>query len=86
MFVRKVYSILACQLSLTAAFIVLVQTVPAANDFALNNPILGITCAVLSLVFCIAIVCCFGRVAPTNYILLFLFTLCETYMVGGLTA
>lgn len=85
-FVRKVYSILACQLSLTAAFIILVQTSDVANDFATRNPGIAITAAVLSIFLMFAIVCCFGRSNPTNYILLFYFTVCETYMVGGLTA
>ena len=33
-----------------------------------------------------AIVCCFGRSHPTNYILLAIFTVCETYLVGATTA
>lgn len=85
-FVRKVYSILACQLSLTSAFIFLVQTSDSTKNFVTRSPGLAIGCCVMSIVLMCAIVCCFGRTAPTNYILLLLFTLCETYMVGGLTA
>ena len=85
-FIRKVYSILACQLSITTAFIILVQTSSATNDFVQANPGLYITCAIFSIVFCIMIVCCFGRTAPVNMVLLFLFTICESYMVGGLTS
>ena len=45
-----------------------------------------ITTMVFSIVFMCAILCCFGRKAPTNYILLLGFTVCETYMVGAITA
>ena len=85
-FVRKVYSILACQLSLTAGFIFLVQTSDTTRNFATRNPGLGIFAAVMSIALMCAIICCFGRKAPLNYILLLGFTMCETYMVGGLTA
>jgi len=47
---------------------------------------LYIACAIGSIVTCIAIVCCFGRQTPINYILLLVFTVCETVMVGGITA
>ena len=33
-----------------------------------------------------AILCCFARVHPTNMILLVAFTVCEAYMVAGITA
>ena len=33
-----------------------------------------------------SIICCLGRSYPSNYILLGIFTLCESYMVGGFTA
>jgi len=39
-----------------------------------------------SIVTMFMIVCCCGRSHPTNYILLFIFTICETWMVGGLTS
>jgi len=54
--------------------------------FMMRNPGLYIAAAILSIVLCISIVCCFGRQAPLNYFLLFAFTVCETYMVGGITA
>lgn len=85
-FVRKVYSILACQLTLTTAFIVLVQSSVSVNRFTLKNQSIGIVAAVFSLVFLYAIICCFRKKAPINMYLLFGFTACETYMVGSLTA
>mmetsp|Transcript_24733 Transcript_24733/g.38508 ORF Transcript_24733/g.38508 Transcript_24733/m.38508 type:complete len:226 (-) Transcript_24733:55-732(-) len=85
-FVRKVYSILALQLTITAGLIVAAQTSSDVNRFMITNSAMSITAAFLSLFTCIALVCCFGRKAPHNLILLFLFTLCESYMVAGLTA
>ena len=32
------------------------------------------------------IICCFGRSYPVNYFLLFVFTLCESYMIAGITS
>lgn len=87
-FVRKVYGILAAQLTLTALFIIIVQVSGKMRLFFATNTglALSITAAVCSIVFMIMIICCFRRTTPHNYVLLFLFTLCESYMVGGLTA
>ena len=32
------------------------------------------------------IICCFGRSYPANYVLLFVFTLSESYMIAGITS
>ena len=87
-FVRKVYSILASQLTMTVLFIVAVQTQHSVRDFFGTSTGMGlyITCAVGSIVTCIMIVCCFGRTTPLNYGLLLAFTVCETVMVGGITS
>ena len=84
-FVRKVYSILAVQLSITTAAIVWVQTSQSANNYMFSHGGTAIAAAFGSIFFLIAIICCFGRVHPVNLILLFLFTMCESYMVAGLT-
>lgn len=87
-FVRKVYSILASQLTMTVLFIVAVQTQDHVRHFFSTSAGVGIyiACAIGSIVTCIAIVCCFGRTTPINYFLLLAFTVCETVMVGGITA
>ena len=87
-FVRKVYCILASQLTLTAAFIAIVQVSDKMKAFFTSGTGLGlsITAGIMSIVFMCMIVCCFRKTTPHNYILLFLFTICESYMVGGLTA
>ena len=50
-----------------------------------KSPGIAITAAVLAIVFMFMIVCCFRKKTPHNYILLIAFTVCESYMVGGLT-
>jgi len=40
----------------------------------------------MSIVLCCMIICCFGRSSPINMVLLFLFTLCESWMVAGFTS
>lgn len=52
----------------------------------MNSPGLAITCCFGSVTFMCMIICCFGRKAPLNFILLMLFTACEAYMIAGLTA
>jgi FtsH-binding integral membrane protein len=47
---------------------------------------MALACCVFSIITMFMIVCCFGRKAPLNYVLLFIFTACETFMIGGLTA
>ena len=85
-FVRKVYMILATQLSITTLFIVAVQTSKGFNLFMRENMGLAIAMAVMALCISCAIVCCFGRQVPINYILLFLFTFCESWAIAGITA
>jgi len=46
---------------------------------------ISIFMCVASIVLMFMIICCFGRKHPVNLILLGLFTICETYMVGGIT-
>ena len=84
-FVRKVYSILAIQLTFTAAFIALAQMSNGLKDFMQMNIGISIACAIGSIVLMFMIICCFGRSHPTNLILLGLFTFCEAYMVAGIT-
>lgn len=52
----------------------------------MRNQGIAITAAVLAMASACAIICCFRKKSPHNYILLLVFTICESYMVGGLTA
>ena len=56
------------------------------KNWAIYNPAMAWTCFSGAIASMCAITCCFGRKVPINYILLFVFTFCESYMVAGLTA
>ena len=85
-FIRKVYSILAVQLTITAAFIFLVQSNDDIRFFMHKNVMLYVFASIMAMVLCCMIVCCFGRQSPINYILLLGFTVCESYAIAGITA
>ena len=85
-FIRKVYAILSCQLILTAAMIGAVQYSTSFNKFTRSNQGLVYACCFGAIASMCAIMCCFGRMVPHNFILLTIFTACEGYMVAGLTA
>lgn len=85
-FIRKVYGILSTQLVLTFGFILLGQ-VPAVKSALFSNADTSVIffwiALVLSFVTLIPLACvrAIGRTVPINYILLFIFTLCESYML-----
>jgi len=53
--------------------------------FIIGSIGLTIAACIGSIVLIIMIICCFGRKHPVNLILLGCFTVCEAYMVGGIT-
>ena len=72
------------QLCLTAGSIVLVKSVPELNE-QFRSPAMGglaIGLLILSVVIECAILCCksVARKSPTNYILLFIFTACQSFV------
>lgn len=83
-FIRKVYSILMVQLSITLAFISWFVYHEPTKRFVYNNPWLLIVALVVVLVSMLTLACCgeVRRKSPTNYILLALFTLAESFMLG----
>ena len=82
-FIRKVYGILSLQLSITVLFVSLAFNHSVSN-FLQNNLVIFWCCLGLSLMIAIPLVCCknIARKVPLNYILLFLWTMCESYMVA----
>ena len=56
------------------------------KHFVFDQQALMIVAIVGSIGLMCAIICCFGRVAPLNMILLAAFTVCEAYMVAAITA
>ena len=85
-FIRKVYGILSVQLCLTAGGITAVKLVPGWNESVQTPAMMGLAygCIFIALIIQCAIFCCksVARTTPTNYICLFAFTLCETFILS----
>jgi len=80
-FLRKVYGILSAQLVLTTLVAALFMTSERVKGFVQGSPNVLFSAMILSFVMMIALFVK-RREAPTNYILLGLFTLIEAYTVG----
>lgn len=82
-FIRKVYGILSFQLMITVAFVCL-AFFDSVKIFMRENIVIFWCCLALSLVIVIPLICfkSIARKTPTNYILLILWTICESYMVA----
>lgn len=83
-FIRKVYSILTVQLSMTLAMIALFLYEPKTRHFVQTRIELFIIAIIVFLVAMIALACCgeVRRKAPMNYVLLFLFTLSFGFLMA----
>lgn len=83
-FIRKVYSILAVQLAITLAFICWFLYHGPTKKFVQHNSALLIVALVVVFASMIALACCgeLRRKAPINFILLGIFTLAESFMLG----
>lgn len=86
-FIRKVYSILFVQIGITAAMIALFIFVDPIKEYSRDNPWMWILAFVLTFVIIIVLACCpdFRRKSPMNFVLLFVFTLCEGFLLGGVS-
>lgn len=87
-FIRKVYAILATQLIITWAGVFTTAYNEPVRKFLLEAVWLLIIAVIVSLVSCYALVCYppLATRVPTNFILLFLFTIAESYLVSTITA
>uniref|UniRef100_A0AAR5PNN6 Uncharacterized protein n=1 Tax=Dendroctonus ponderosae TaxID=77166 RepID=A0AAR5PNN6_DENPD len=83
-FIRKVYSILMVQLAITMGFIALLCYEPKTKAFVHNTPSLFIVALVVMIVAMITLACCgeVRRKAPINYVMLFIFTIAEGFLLG----
>jgi len=83
-FVKKVYSILFCQLILTAACIAVTITNDGICNWMLEYWWVYLILIFVALFVEILVICVrpLGRKVPMNYILLFIFTLCEAYLLS----
>lgn len=87
-FIRKVYSILFVQLLVSIGIVCLFVLCAPVNKFVRHNTGMFWSAWILTLVFMIAIACCENvrRSFPLNFIVLGLFTLCESYLIGVVSA
>lgn len=87
-FIRKVYSILMLQLTITIAFIALFIYVPAVRQFAQQNQWTVWVAMAMTFVLVIVLGCCsnFRRRWPLNFILLLVFTVCEGFLLGAVSS
>ncbi|XP_046653753.1 protein lifeguard 1-like isoform X1 [Daphnia pulicaria] len=87
-FVRKVYSILMVQLAITVAIISLFVYEPSVQLYAFEHPEMWLITFLMAIGLIIVLARCheFRRRWPLNLILLGLFTLCEGFLLGTLSA
>ena len=83
-FVKKVYSILFCQLLLSGICIGLTISNENVCLWMIDNWWLIIIALIFAIIFELLIICIapLRRKVPLNYILLLAFTLCEAYMLS----
>ncbi|XP_059489168.1 protein lifeguard 1-like [Neocloeon triangulifer] len=87
-FIRKVYSILMLQLLVTFAFISVFVFHTGTKQFAQQNRWVAYVAMGVTFVTMLAIACCgeVRRKAPMNFILLGIFTLAESFLLGVITS
>jgi FtsH-binding integral membrane protein len=87
-FIRKVYGILTAQLAVTAFMTMISMSSTSFQKFQLEHVGLAYFCLFLTLVLPCIIVCFTStmRKVPNNYIILFAFTLAESYLVSFICA
>ncbi|XP_066300979.1 protein lifeguard 2-like [Branchiostoma lanceolatum] len=87
-FIKKVYLVLTAQLLVTFGFVCIFKFVPEVHMFARQNPGLYWAGYAVFIVTYFALVCCptVRRKYPMNVIMLSLFTLAMSYMVGIITS
>lgn len=87
-FIRKVYGILSAQLAVTLGVTLLFTYSESVARYAFEHPGM-IWSAYIMTIVCIIVLACCGNVRrsyPANYIFLGIFTLCESYLVGVISA
>uniref|UniRef100_A0A7S1G727 Uncharacterized protein n=1 Tax=Bicosoecida sp. CB-2014 TaxID=1486930 RepID=A0A7S1G727_9STRA len=87
-FIRKVYGILSVQLGITLATTLLFIYNAGVQDFVFSHPGMLWSAYGIMLFVIICLACCGNvrRQYPTNYILLSVFTLATSYLVGTISA
>ena len=87
-FIRKVYSILSVQLLITTIFVLISVCSESYRDFMEENLWFYIVCILLSVIILLVLffVKELHRKVPYNYILLFLFTIFESFSISYITS
>ncbi|CAG7699652.1 unnamed protein product [Allacma fusca] len=87
-FIRKVYSILMVQLLITSGFIAGFLFDRDLRLWVRRNALFVLGACILSFCLTLAMVCCdrARRKFPLNFILLFLFTVIESFLVGAVSS
>lgn len=87
-FIRKVYALLSAQLIITFGIVAIFVWVPEVQTFAATNYALFWSAFGLTIAMVIILAYCgnFRRKTPYNYIALFIFTICEGYLLGCCSA
>ena len=82
-FIRKVYGILSMQLLITSILVTSTFN-ESMRQFYLNKIAIFFICVVVAFILGIILICFknIARKVPTNYILLSIWTFCESYMVA----
>jgi len=80
----KVYSILMCQLLVTLIFVAMATLHDATRLYVKSHPGLSIIAIIITFGTLIALACCedLRRKSPTNFILLAVFTLAESFLLA----
>nr|CAB3250887.1 protein lifeguard 1 [Phallusia mammillata] len=88
LFVRKVFIVLAIQLLVTFGIVCIFTFIPSVGDFVQRNPGMYYAAYGIFITLYIMLVCCptYRRKHPTNIILLMIFTLVFSYMVGTIAS
>lgn len=83
-FIRKVYSILCVQLSITLGFIAWFLYHKPTQIYVQQHPALFIVALIIIIVALITLACCgeVRRKAPMNFIFLFIFTFAEAFILA----
>lgn len=87
-FIRKVYSILCVQLTVTLGFIAVFLFHPGISKWSRRNPALFFVSMGLTFVIMIAMACCESvrRKSPQNFICLSIFTCAEGVVLGTVSS
>ncbi|KAL4506720.1 hypothetical protein ABPG72_000291 [Tetrahymena utriculariae] len=85
-FIRKVLGIICVQLVITTIFILVGVFSPTYQEFQQRNKWLTVFCVLLNIALLFALYCFrdYCRQVPKNYILLFLFTFSESFLISYL--